>query len=137
MDALADQPSAEGQKSPQRSRIANGSATLLGARDERSLYVRRMKEVIAEHVDDRGGLDAMSAAEKSLIRRVAVLTIELEKLETRFAEDETVGERTLDLYNRTAGNLGRLLDRLGLKRKAKPPMTIKGYLAAKKQQGAS
>ncbi|AZO00348.1 hypothetical protein EJ066_26265 [Mesorhizobium sp. M9A.F.Ca.ET.002.03.1.2] len=114
--------------------MANGTATLLGARDERSVYVRRMKEVIAEHVEDRGGLDAMSAAEKSLIRRVAVMTIELEKLETRFAEDETVGERTLDLYNRTAGNLGRILERLGLKRKEKAPRTIEGHLAAKRRR---
>ncbi|RUW47670.1 hypothetical protein EOA32_28100 [Mesorhizobium sp. M1A.F.Ca.ET.072.01.1.1] len=116
--------------------MANGSATLLGARDERSVYVRRMKEIVAEHVEDRGGLDAMSAAEKSLIRRVAVMTIELEKLETRFAEDPTVGERTLDLYNRTAGNLGRLLERLGLKRKEKPPRTIQGHLAAKRRASA-
>ncbi|RWA85912.1 hypothetical protein [Mesorhizobium sp.] len=136
MDRPPDRPPATPQPSPQRSQIANGSATLLGGKDERSLYVRRMKEVIAEHVEDRGGLDAMSAAEKSLIRRVAVMTIELEKLETRFAEDPTVGERTLDLYNRTAGNLGRILERLGLKRKEKPPRTIQGHLAAKRRASA-
>jgi hypothetical protein len=102
---------------------------LLGAKDERSLYVRRLKEVIVEYTDDKGGYDALSAAERSLIRRVAVMTIELEKLETRFAEDPTVGERTLDLYNRTAGNLGRLLERLGIKRKERPPKTLKGFLA--------
>ncbi|MBZ9817278.1 hypothetical protein [Mesorhizobium sp. CA7] len=135
MDRPPDQPPVAYAPSPQRSQIANGTATLLGAKDERSVYVRRMKEIIAEHVNDRGGLDALSAAEKSAIRRVAVLTIELEKLETRFAEDPTVGERTLDLYSRTAGNLGRLLERLGMKRREKPPQTIKGYLAAKK--GAS
>jgi hypothetical protein len=133
MDHVPDQSSLDKTPSRQRSRVANGTATLLGAKDERSLYVRRLKEVIAEHVDDRGGFDAMSAAERSLIRRVAVLTIELEKLETRFAEDETVGERTLDLYNRTAGNLGRLLERLGLKRKEKAPLTIHGHLAARRQ----
>lgn len=129
MDHPSPSPDDGQQKSPQRSRIANGSAILLGAKDERSLYVRRMKEVIAEHVTDRGGYDSMSAAEKSLIRRVAVLTIELEKLETRFAEDPSVGERTLDLYSRTAGNLGRLLERLGIKRKERPPKTLEGYLA--------
>lgn len=122
--------------SPQRSQIANGTATLLGGKDERSVYVRRMKEIIAEHVEDRGGLDALSAAEKSSIRRVAVLTIELEKLETRFAEDPTVGERTLDLYSRTAGNLGRLLERLGMKRKEQAPRTIQGHLAAKRRASA-
>lgn len=100
-----------------RSRLGNGSATLLGAKDERSVYVRRMKEIIADHIADLGGIDVTSAAERSLVRRVATMTIQLEKLETRFAEDPTVGERTLDLYNRTAGNLGRLLDKLGMKRR--------------------
>lgn len=117
-------------RSTTRSRIANGTATLLGAKDERSLYVRRMKEIIAEHVSDLGGSDAISAGEKSIVRRVAVLTVELEKIETRFAEDPSVGERTLDLYNRTAGNLGRLLDRLGLKRRTRDiTPTLDAYLA--------
>lgn len=116
-------------RSTTRSRIANGTATLLGAKDERSLYVRRMKEIIAEHVSDLGGSDAISAGEKSIVRRVAVLTVELEKIETRFAEDPSVGERTLDLYNRTAGNLGRLLDRLGLKRRTRDiTPTLASYL---------
>ena len=109
---------------------------LLGGKDERSIYVRRMKEVVAEFVDDKGGANHLSAAEKSLIRRVAVLTIELEKLETRVAEDPTVGESTLDLYNRTAGNLGRLLERLGIKRIEKPAVTLDVYLSAKKEARA-
>lgn len=122
--------SAEEAPSKLRSRIANGTATLLGAKDERSLYVRRMKEIMAEHVSDLGGSDAISAGEKSIVRRVAVLTVELEKIETRFAEDPSVGERTLDLYNRTAGNLGRLLDRLGLKRRTRDiTPTLDAYLA--------
>lgn len=119
----------ETTRSAQRSRLGNGSATLLGAKDERSVYVRRLKEVIGEYVEERQ--DMLSAAQRSIIRRVAVLTIELEKLETRFAEDPSVGERTLDLYNRTAGNLGRLLERLGLKPPERPAKTIHGYLASK------
>lgn len=137
MDQSLDQSRHDKVPSRQRSKIANGTATLLGGKDERSVYVRRMKEIITEHVEDRGGLDALSAAEKSAIRRVAVMTIELEKLETRFAEDPTVGERTLDLYSRTAGNLGRLLERLGMKRKEKAPRTIEGHLAAKRRQASA
>lgn len=116
--------------SKQRSKMANGTAILLGARDERSVFVRRMKEIIADHISDLGGLDAVSVAERSIVRRVATLTIQLEKLETRFAEDPTVGERTLDLYNRTSANLGRLLDRLGLKRKTRDiTPTLDAYIA--------
>lgn len=129
MNRPSPRTSAEEAPSKLRSRIANGTATLLGAKDERSLYVRRLREVFADHVSDLGGIDAISAGEKSIVRRVAVLTVELEKIETRFAEDPSVGERTLDLYNRTAGNLGRLLDRLGLKRRTRDiTPTLASYL---------
>jgi hypothetical protein len=64
-----------------------------------------------------GGEANTSAAERSLVRRCAVLTVELELLEAKFA---TVGEASsddLDLYQRTAGNLRRLLEAVGLQRR--------------------
>lgn len=115
----------------QRTRLGNGKDVLLDGSDERTVYVRRLKEVVAEMLDDMGGVTATSAAQRSLIRRAAVLQIELEKLETRFAEDPTVGERTIDLYGRTAGNLRRTLETLGIKRVTQQPQTITGYLANK------
>jgi hypothetical protein len=129
MDSTDHHYSAGGQKSPQRSRIANGSAMLLGAKDERSVFVRRLKEIVEEYINDIGPAQDMTSAEKSIVRRIAVLTIQLEKLETRFAEDPSVGERTLDLYNRTAGNLGRLLERLGIRRKERKQLDLSSYLA--------
>jgi hypothetical protein len=111
----------------QRSALTNGTATLLGGKDERSLYVRRLKELCAEYAYDLGGPDALSAAQRSLIRRAAVLQIELEKLDTRFAEDPNVGERTLDLYGRTVGNLRRTLET--------PQKTLNGHLASKRGSG--
>jgi len=51
------------------------------------------------------------AAERSIIRRASVLTVELERLEVKFA---SAGEAAdLDLYQRTAGNLRRLLEAVG------------------------
>jgi len=42
--------------------------------NQRSPWVRRCKDVIAAHLSDLGGADNTSAAERSIIRRAAVLT---------------------------------------------------------------
>ena len=80
----AGRPLGRPQKDPQKSRITNGSALLPGV-DGRSPWVRRAKDIISEALADLGGVDNTSAAERSLIRRSAVLTVELERLEEKFA----------------------------------------------------
>lgn len=104
--------------SRQRSRVTNGSVLLPGI-DGRSPWVRRCKDVIALHLSDLGGVDNTSAAERSLIRRASVLTVELERLEARFAGAGEADAGDLDLYQRTAGNLRRLLEAVGIQRRAK------------------
>ena len=105
-------------KDAQRSRVANGSALLPGV-DGRSAWVRRCKELVADHIADLGGEDNCSAAERSIIRRAAVLTTELERLEVKFALAGQANADDLDLYQRTAGNLRRLLEAVGLQRRAR------------------
>jgi len=87
------------------------------------------------HLSDLGGEAAVSEAEKSIIRRAATLSVELERLELAFA---TAGEATaaeLDLYSRVAGNLRRLLESLGLgKRVLDLQPSLPKYLAAKKSR---
>jgi hypothetical protein len=116
-----------------RSRVTNGQRLLEGV-DGRSVWVRRCKDLIAELLGDMGGVDNTSAAERSLIRRSATLTVELERLETRFA---TAGEATdsdLDLYQRTAGNLKRLLEAVGIHRRPKDVNpSLDDYLRSKAQ----
>lgn len=102
----------------QRSRITNGSAVLPGV-DGRSAWVRRLKDLIGNHLDDLGGADRVSEAERSIVRRAATLTVELERLEARFAEAGQAAPAELDLYQRTAGNLRRLLEAVGLERRAR------------------
>jgi len=117
--------------SRQRSRITNGSA-LLPNTDGRSAWVRRCKDVIAEHLADMGGSDNTSAAERSIVRRAAVLTTELEMLEARFAQAGEATAADLDLYIRASGNLRRLLEAVGLHRRARdvtPPNPL-DYAAA-------
>jgi hypothetical protein len=111
----ADRPRVGHQRDPQKSRVTNGSALLPGV-DGRSAWVRRCKDIISAHMSD---VPDASAAERSLIRRAAVLTTELERLEAVFAVAGEADPESLDLYGRTAGNLRRLLEAVGLHRRAK------------------
>jgi hypothetical protein len=113
-----DRPKVGRQKDPQRSRITNGSALLLGV-DGRNAWVRRCKDIITAHLSDLGGEDNTSAAERSIVRRISTLTVELELLEARFAAAGAATPDDLDLYIRGSGNLRRLLESIGLRRRPK------------------
>src|SRR5215472_13751589 len=104
-------------RNPQRSRITNGGKLLPGIVDERSAWVRRCKDIISQHLVDLGGEDNCSSAERSIVRRASVMTVELERLEAKFAVAGEASERDLDLYIRAAGNLRRLLEAIGLRRR--------------------
>jgi hypothetical protein len=99
-----------------RSRVSNGSALLPGV-DGRSTWVRRLRDLIALHLGDLGGDDAVSEAERSIIRRVSTLTVELERMELGFALAGAALPDQLDLYQRTANSLRRLLEAVGLQRR--------------------
>ncbi len=114
-----DSPQAVTTKPEARSAVSNGSRLLPGV-DGRSTWVRRCRDLIELHTSDLGGTEAISEAERSIIRRAAVLTTELEQLEMRFARAEGADGADLDLYQRTAGNLRRLLEAVGLQRRARP-----------------
>jgi hypothetical protein len=123
------QPAADPVPARQRSRIANGSALLPGV-DGRSAWVRRAKEVIASHISDMGGVDNTSAAERSIIRRASTLTVELERLEARFALAGEASPEDLDVYARVTANLRRLLEAVGLHRRPRDVTTLSDYIAA-------
>jgi hypothetical protein len=121
------------QKRSGRSRITNGSKLLPGV-DGRSPWVRRAKDIISAHLSDLGGEDNTSAAERSIIRRAAVLTVELERLEAKFALAGEASAEELDVYSRIASNLRRLLEAIGLQRRPKNVTPSLGdYLASLKQ----
>jgi hypothetical protein len=99
-------------RDPQKSRITNGKL-LPGIIDERSGWCRRAKDIISEYIEgDLAGVDNTSAAERSLVRRIAVITTELEMLEAKFATDGHASTNDLDLYIRGSGGLRRLLEAL-------------------------
>lgn len=123
-------------KSTTRSRVTNGSAILPGV-DGRSTWVRRLRDLIEIHIEDLGGDDAVSEAERSLVRRAATMTVELERMEAVFALRGEADPKDLDLYQRTAGNLRRVLESLGLQRRQRDVTpTIAEYAARKAAEKA-
>ena len=97
-----------------RSRVRSGQ--LLPGIDGRSAWVRRCRDVLAAHLSD---VPDATAAEKSIIRRAATLTVELERLEAKFALAGEASVADLDCYQRGANTLRRLLGAVGLQRRAR------------------
>lgn len=115
-----------------RTRVTNGRDLLPGV-DGRTYWARRMRDIIALHVSDLGGVDLCSEAEKSIVRRIATITIELERLEQRFAsaEPDRISHADLDLYSRMSNTLRRLLDMTGLQRRTRDiTPTLEQYVEA-------
>jgi hypothetical protein len=84
------------------------------------VWVRRARELIADHLSDLGGVENTSAAEQSIIRRASTLTVECERFEERFAkaaEGQTVDPYELRLYRNCIDTLRRSLETIGLQRR--------------------
>ena len=110
-----------------RSQITNGKRLLQGV-DGRNPWIRRCKDIIAMHMSDLGGEDNTSAAERSIIRRASVLTVELERIEAKFAVAGEADPDELDIYARIAANLRRMLETVGIQRRAKPVPSLQDHL---------
>ncbi|QIG92785.2 hypothetical protein [Bradyrhizobium sp. 6(2017)] len=76
-----------------------------------------MRDLIDLHLSDLGGDAAVSEAERSIVRRCATLTVELERMEVGFAIAGEAQPDQLELYQRTANSLRRLLESVGLGRR--------------------
>ena len=105
-------------RSPQKSHVAN-RRLLPKEVDGRSAWYRRAKELLADHYSDLGHEDNISAAERSLVRRACVMTVELERLEAKFANAGEASADDLDLYQKLTNSLRRLLESVGLKRRTR------------------
>jgi len=79
-----------------RSAVSNGRRLFADQLvDGRSSWARRLRDVMALHVADLGGDDAISEAERSIIRRIGTITVEMELLEKRFALSKKGGTSPL------------------------------------------
>jgi hypothetical protein len=118
-----------GPKPEGRSRVSNGSTLLTGV-DGRSTWARRLRDLIGLHLSDLGGEDMASEAERSIVRRAATLTVELERLETSFALAGEAQPEALELYQRVSNTLRRHLEAIGIKRVPRDVTpTLEQYLA--------
>ena len=123
-----------------KGRVPQRRHDLLPGIDRHSHWARRVRSILSTHISDLGGIDACSAAELSVLRRVAVLSIEMERLERRFAtfEPDHIAYRDLDVYSRLANTLRRMLDLTGLERRDAKTLvpTIDAYVAARADNDA-
>jgi hypothetical protein len=85
--------------------------------DGNSRLARRYRDLIAAHCQDLGGVDLLSEARLSLIRRASAIELELEQMEGKLSMGEQVD---LDVFTRSASHLRRLFETLGLERRARP-----------------
>jgi hypothetical protein len=120
-----------GLPAKQRSRVTNGALFASTVRDGRSGWSRRLGDLLSLHIADLGGEDVVSYAERSIIRRIATITTELEWIEQSFKSSRKgPTPEQLDLYLRGSNNLRRLLEAIGLERRSRDvtPM-LSDYLA--------
>ena len=106
-------------KKKARSRITNGRSLLPRGADGRTLWVRRFRDLIALHLADLGGEAAVSEAQQALVRRAATIIIALERMEFTFATEGEGTPHQLELYQRLSNTLRRLLQTIGLERRAR------------------
>jgi hypothetical protein len=97
-----------------RSAVTSGRKLFVNG-DPNSAWARRWADLVRGYVGDAGGHDLVSEGRLALIKRAAALECELEQLEGRMSLGENAD---LDLYGRAAGQLRRILETLGLERRA-------------------
>jgi hypothetical protein len=114
-----------------RSAMTNGA--ILPGVDGRSIWARRLRDLVALHVADLGGDQNISESERAIIRRAAVIICELERMERGFALGEGApGIPDLETYQRMANTMRRLLEALGLQRRQRDVTpSLREYLDAR------
>jgi hypothetical protein len=109
-----------------RSAVTSGRQQFITG-NPNSAWARRFHDLIQGHVSDLGGRLAMSEAKLALAKRAAGLECELEQMEGRMSQGEEIN---LDSYGRAASHLRRLLEALGLDRKARDVSLLDGEVEA-------
>ena len=103
----------------------------------RSSWARRLRDLVALHITDLGGDMNVSEAERAIIRRAAVIIVELERMEHDFALSEGApGLAELETYQRMANSMRRLLESTGLRRRARDiTPSLREYLTVHAELG--
>ena len=97
-----------------RSALTNGSK-LMADVDGRTAWAKRFRDLLYGLENDLGSEAALSEGQRAIIRRAAMLELQLEMLESRFAEnDGAASPKQLEAYGRASSTLRRLLESVGL-----------------------
>ena len=110
----------ENQRAVLTSAVSNGKRFFLPGVNHRTATARRLRDLCEIVMEDRGGPDHLSECEKQLSRRVATMSLACEIREAQFVE---TGELDAAEYVNLATALGRIMQKLGIKR-AKRDVTI-------------
>jgi len=116
METSPVRPLSDPRSKKLRSQVTNGRRAFVDGGDERSPWARRFRDLIAAHAGDLGGTDVLSEAQRSLVRRAATIEIQLEQLEGQLSEGKAAD---LAVYATASGHLRRLLETLGIERRAR------------------
>jgi hypothetical protein len=99
----------------QRSKVSNHNSLLPGI-DGRSAQARRFRDIVAQLVQDQGGLDQMSEARLQLVRRFAAVAVIAEQMEGDLTSGKVVN---ITEYASLSSTLVRVAQRIGINRRLK------------------
>ena len=117
------------QSTTNRSKVTNGRALFtLPDVDSRTPLARRFRDILAQIMEDLGGMEHLSEAQRQLSRRSAMLGIEAERLE---AEAVSGAALDVEVYCNITNAQGRALQRLGIRRAQREIPTLGQYIAAR------
>jgi hypothetical protein len=109
-----------GQRQRPRSAVRSGRQQFING-DPNSAWARRFHDIVVGLVSDAGGRNQLSEAQFAIAKRAAGLMCECEQFEARLSRGEAID---LDRYGRAASHARRLLESIGLERKAKDARLI-------------
>lgn len=95
-----------------RSAVTNGKRLHVVAPGDRA-WARRFRDVLDQIIADMSGPAGLSEGQRQLARRAATISIQCERLE---GEAAAGNEINLEVYGTLTDRLGRVFQRLGLKR---------------------
>ena len=94
--------------------------------------MRRLRDLMSSHIADLGGERDLSHAERVLVQRASMLALQCELFEKKFIEDGgPASMRAFVQYMSAINCARRVLETLGLKRRARPVPDLASYLARK------
>jgi hypothetical protein len=119
--SVQDRPAVRAKRRP-RSAVTSGRKAFITG-DPNSAWARRFHDLVLGHVSDLGGRSVLSEAQFALCKRASGLECELEQMEGRLSLGEEID---LDSYGRAASHLRRLLEVLGIERRARDVSPLDG-----------